>query len=171
MGQSFDTLDLLTLVLKVGFAASLAALLVRFASFRKLVFTETRDSDQKAMMLLFMTPPLAIGVILRILFGYAYFDLMLEGSFLMGLLGGRMVGLLGGSLISLTAFGNHEWLSSPMAALVGLLAGFIREAIPDKEDIWHFGPFLFLGIPRWISRMVRRVEVNRVMLPLFACAA
>ncbi|HEY6465768.1 MAG TPA: histidine kinase [Candidatus Acidoferrales bacterium] len=169
--ESFDTLDLLTLMLKVGWAASLAALLVRFASFRKLVFTETRDSDQKVMLLLFMTPPLAIGVMMRVLFGYAYFDLTLEGSFLMGLLGGRVVGLLGGSLISLTAFGHHEWLASPMAALVGLLAGFVREAIPDKEDVWHFGPFLFLGIPRWISRLVRRGEGNRAMLPLFACAA
>jgi two-component system LytT family sensor kinase len=171
MDQSFNTLDLLTLVLKVGFAASLAALLVRFASFRKLLFTENRDSDQKVMLLLFMTPPLAIGIMLRILFGYAYFDLMLEGSFLMGLLGGRIVGLLGGSLITLVAFGHHEWLSSPMAALIGLLAGFVREAIPDKEDIWHFGPFLFLSIPQWISRLVRRGEGNRAMLPLFACAA
>jgi two-component system, LytTR family, sensor kinase len=171
MEQSFNTLDLLTLVLKVGFAASLAALLVRFASFRRLVFTETRDSDQKVMLLLFMTPPLAIGIMLRILFGYAYFDLMLEGSFVMGLLGGRIVGLLGGSLISLVAFGNHEWLSSPIAALVGLLAGFVREAIPDKEDIWHFGPFLFLNIPQWLSRLLRRGEGNRAMLPLFACAA
>jgi two-component system LytT family sensor kinase len=171
MDQSFNTLDLLTLVLKVGFAASLAALLVRFASFRKLLFTENRDSDQKVMLLLFMTPPLAIGIMLRILFGYAYFDLMLEGSFVMGLLGGRIVGLLGGSLISLVAFGNHEWLSSPMAALIGLLAGFVREAMPEKEDIWHFGPFLFLSIPQWISRILRRGEGNRAMLPLFACAA
>jgi len=100
---------LFTLVLKVGFAAALAALLVRFRSFRKLVFTEVRDSDQKVMLLLFLTPPLAIGIILR-LFGYHFFDLMLEGSFLMGLIGGRMVGLLGGSLISLPAFGHHEWL-------------------------------------------------------------
>ena len=170
MGESFDTLDLLTLVLKVGFSASLAALLVRFASFRKLVFTETRDSDQKVMLLLFMTPPLAIGVMLRIVFQYNYFDLMIEGSFLMGLLGGRIVGLLGGSLISLAAFGNHEWLSTPTAALVGLLAGFIREVIPDKEDIWHFGPFLFLGLPRWLSGLIRRGRASLVMLPLFACA-
>jgi len=38
---------LFTLVLKVGWAAALAALLVRFRSFRKLLFTENRDSDQK----------------------------------------------------------------------------------------------------------------------------
>jgi len=171
MNALFDSREFFfSLVLKVGWAASLAALLVRFASFRKLVFTETRDSDQKVMLLLFLTPPLAIGVMLRI-FSYSYFDLTLEGSFLLGLIGGRMVGLLGGSLISLAAFGNHEWLSSPMAALIGLLAGFIREAIPDKDDIWHFGPFLFLGIPRWITGLIRDRKGNRAMLPLFACAA
>src|SRR5580693_4669597 len=160
-----------TLVLKVGWAAALAALLVRFRSFRRLLFTENRDSDQKVKLILFLVPPLAIGVMLRIFGPYSFFDLTLEGSFLMGLLGGRVVGLLGGSLISLPAFGNHEWLSSPMAALVGLLAGVIREVIPDKEDIWDFGPFMFLNIPAWLWRLVRFAKGNWAMLPLFACAA
>ena len=171
MGTLSGGSDLLfTLVLKVGWAAALAALLVRFRSFRKLVFTENRDSDQKVMLLIFLTPPLAIGVMLRF-FGYRFFDLTLEGSFLMGLLGGRIVGLLGGSLISLIAFGFHEWLSSPMAALVGLFAGMIRDVIPEKEDVWHFGPFLFLSIPQWIWRLLRYRKGNWAMLPLFACAA
>ncbi len=170
MSAFLEGRDLLfTLVLKVGWAAALAALLVRFASFRRLVFNENRNSDQKVMLLLFLTPPLAIGVMLRI-FGYNYFDLTFEGAFLMGLIGGRIVGLLGGSLISLPAFGNHEWLSSPMAALIGLLAGFIRDVIPEKEDVWHFGPFLFLGIPRWLLQLVRGGKGNWAMLPLFACA-
>ena len=162
---------LFTLILKVGWAAALAALLVRFRSFRKLVFTEKRDSDQKVMLLLFLVPPLAIGSILRLVGHYQFFDLTLEGSFLMGLIGGTVVGLLGGSLISLPAFGNHEWLASPMAALVGLLAGFIRRAMPEKEDIWHFGPFLFLNIPQWLWKLVRYGKGNWAMLPLFACAA
>jgi len=170
MGALTESQLLFTLVLKVGFAASLAALLVRFRSFRKLVFTEVRDSDQKVMLLLFLTPPLAIGIMLR-LFGYHFFDLMLEGSFLMGLIGGRMVGLLGGSLISLVPFGHHEWLSSPAAASVGLLAGVVREMIPEKEDVWHFGPFLFLNIPQWLWKLVRYRQGNWAMLPLFACAA
>ena len=171
MNTQIGTQELMfALVLKVGFAASLAALLVRFRSFRNLLFTEIRDSDQKVMLLLFLTPPLAIGVLLRLV-GYRFFDLTLEGSFLMGLIGGRIVGLLGGSLISLPAFGNHEWLSSPLAALVGLLAGFVREAIPEKEDVWHFGPFLFLSIPEWIWKLVRYRKGNWAMLPLFACVA
>ena len=162
--------DLLFLLfLKVGWAAALAALLVRFRAFRNLVFTEIRNSDEKAKLLLSLTVPLSIGVILR-MFDYPFLDLTLEGSFLMGLIGGRMVGLLGGSLISLPAFGNHEWLSSPLAALVGLLAGVIRQAMPEKEDVWHFGPFLFLSVPRWLWKLLRDAKGNWAMLPLFACA-
>jgi two-component system, LytTR family, sensor kinase len=172
MGALLAGKDLLfTLVLKVGWAAALAALLVRFRSFRKLVFTENRDSDQKVMLLLFLVPPLAIGTMLRLVAGYSFFDLTLEGSFLMGLIGGRIVGLLGGSLIGLLPFGFHEWLSAPLAALVGLLAGVIREAMPEKEDVWHFGPFLFLNIPQWLVKLVRDRQGNWAMLPLFSCAA
>jgi two-component system, LytTR family, sensor kinase len=160
-----------TLVLKVGWAAALAALLVRFPSFRRLLFTENRDSDQKVKLILFLVPPLAIGVMLRIFGGYRFFDLMLEGAFLLGLLGGQVVGLLGGALISLPAFGNHEWLSTPMAAMVGLLAGVVREVIPEKEDVWHFGPFLFLNIPQWLWKLAREQKGNWAMLPLFTCAA
>ncbi|HXW63096.1 MAG TPA: histidine kinase [Candidatus Acidoferrales bacterium] len=172
MGTLLEGKDLLfTLVLKVGWAAAFAALLVRFRSFRNLVFTEKRDSDQKVMLLLFLVPPLAIGIMLRLIGGYRFFDLTLEGSFLMGLIGGRIVGLLGGSLISLLPFGFHEWLSAPTAALVGLLAGMIRDVMPEKEDVWHFGPFLFLSIPSWLWRLVRYGKANWAMLPLFACAA
>ncbi len=172
MGRLLEGSDLLfTLVLKVGWAAALAALLVRFRSFRKLVFTENRDSDQKVMLLLFLVPPLAIGAMLRLVAGYKFFDLTLEGSFLMGLIGGRIVGLLGGSLISLLPFGFHEWLAAPVAALVGLLAGVIRQAIPEKEDVWHFGPFLFLNIPQWLVKLGRERKGDWAMLPLFCCAA
>jgi two-component system LytT family sensor kinase len=160
---------LFALVLKVGWAASLAALLARSATFRRILFNERRDSDMKVQLLLFLTPGLAVGVLLRLV-GYRFADLTLEGSFLMGLLGGRVVGLLGGALISLPAFGNHEWLSTPVAALAGLLAGMIRQALPNKEDVWHFGPFLFLNIPQSLVRLVRGGPMNWAMLPLGACA-
>src|ERR1700720_2723704 len=127
---------LLTLLLHVGAAASISALLARLAIFRKVLFTEVRDSDQKVKLMLFVTPPLAIGVILRIVgHPYRFADLMLEGSFLLGLLGGRVVGPLGGSIVSLPAFLNHEWLSTPMAAFAGLAGGLIRQGMPRKEDI------------------------------------
>ena len=168
MNSVLSAKDLLfTLMLKVGFAASLAALLVRFATFRQVLFTEQRDSDLKVRLLLFLTPSLAVGVLLRLV-GYRFADLTLEGSFLLGLMGGRVVGLLGGSIISLPAFVHHEWLATPMAASAGLIAGLIRQMIPNKEDVWHFGPFLFLNIPQWLVRLLREVQGNWAMLPLAA---
>src|SRR5438128_139971 len=167
--SSFKDL-LYTLLLKVGVAASFAALLARWAVFRKVLFTEERDSDKKVKLMIFLTPPLAIGVMLRLVgHPYRFADLMLEGSFLLGLLGGRVVGPMGGSLVSLPAFFNHEWLSTPMAASAGLLGGLVRQAIPDKEEIWEFGPFLFLSIPRWLARLVKHARGSWKMLPLAAC--
>lgn len=158
------------LMLKVGLAASLAALLARSATFRRVLYTEDRTSDQKAQLYLFLTPPLAVGVMLRLV-GYPFADLTLEGSFLLGLLGGRVVGVLGGSIISLPAFFGHEWLATPMGALAGIIGGLIRLAIPNKEDIWSFGPFLFLSIPRFVVRAVRELRVPWEMLPLAGCVA
>ncbi|MGO9640566.1 MAG: sensor histidine kinase [Candidatus Acidiferrales bacterium] len=158
---------LFTLLLKIGVAGSIAALLARWGTFRNVLYTEVRDSDLKVKLMLFLTPTLAIGVMLR-LFGpaYRFADLMLEGSFLLGLLGGHVVGVLGGSIVSLPAFGNHEWLSTPMAAFAGLVGGIIRQVIPSKEEIWNFGPFTFLSIPRAIVRLVRERRATWVMLPL-----
>jgi two-component system LytT family sensor kinase len=171
METFFPGQDLLfTLLMKVGVAASLAALLVRWEDFRNVLFTEVRDSDLKLKLILFLTPALAVGVLLRLVgYPYRFADLMLEGSFLLGLLGGRVVGPLGGSMVSLPAFLHHEWLSMPMASFAGLVGGLIRQAIPNLDGIWDFGPFTFLNIPRALWRFTRRATVTWEMLPLGAC--
>src|SRR6267378_3896048 len=126
---------LFTLLLKVGVASSIAALLARWNTFRRVLFTEERDPDQKLKLMLFMTPPLIVGVSLRLVgFPYRFADLSLEGAFLMGLLGGLM-----------------------------------RQAIPNKEELWNFGPFTFLNIPRDVVRFVRNAKMSWELLPLLAC--
>ena len=45
----------------------------------------------------------------------------------------------------------------------------IRQVIPDKEDLWNFGPFTFLNIPKAMMRMLRQGEIMWEMLPLMAC--
>ncbi|MBZ5662368.1 MAG: histidine kinase [Acidobacteriia bacterium] len=163
---------LFMLLLKLGVASSFAALLARWTIFRQVLFTEERDPDQKLKLMLFMVPPLFVGVFLRLGgFPYRFADLTLEGAFLLGLLGGRVVGPIGGSIVSLPAFWNHEWLSLPLAATAGLVGGLIRQVIPNKEDLWNFGPFTFLNIPKGMVRLVRRGEVSWEMLPLVGCAA
>ena len=160
---------LLTLLLHVGAAASICAWLARSATFRKVLFTELRDADQKLKLMLFVTPPLFAGVLLRLV-GQPYraADLMLEGSFLLGLLGGRVVGPLGGSIISLPAFMHHEWLAMPVAATAGLVGGLIRQFMPNTEEIWKLGPYTFLSTPRWLVRFLRGRRVTWEMVPLSA---
>jgi len=151
-------------------ASSFAALLARWNTFRRVLFTEERDPDQKLKLMLFMSPPLLLGVLLRLLSpAYRFADMSLEGAFLMGLLGGRVVGPIGGAIVTIPALVAHEWLAMPAAATAGLLGGLIRQIIPDKEDLWNFGPFTFLNIPKAIMRMVRKGEIMWEMLPLAAC--
>ena len=161
---------LFTLLLKVGVASSIAALLARWNTFRRVLFTEERDADQKLKLMLFMTPPLILGVTLRLLRpSYGFADLSLEGAFLMGWLGGRVVGPIGGAIITIPALLSHEWLAMPAAATAGLLGGLIRQRIPDKEDLWNFGPFTFLNIPKALMRLLNDAEMSWEMLPLLTC--
>src|SRR5438309_5186015 len=171
MDAPFSPRDFLfTLLLKVGVAASIAALLARWNTFRRVLFPEQRDVDQKLKLMLFMTPPLILGVSLRLVgFPYRFADLSLEGAFLMGLLGGRVVGPIGGAIITIPALAAHEWLGMPAASAAGLLGGLMRQAIPNKEDLWNFGPFTFLNIPKATMRLLRKAELSWEMAPLGAC--
>jgi two-component system LytT family sensor kinase len=163
---------LFTLLLKVGVASSIAALLARWNTFRRVMFTEERDPDQKLKLMLFMTPPLIVGVTLRLVnYQYRFADLSLEGAFLMGLLGGRVVGPIGGAIITIPALISHEWLAMPAASTAGLLGGLIRQAIPNKEDLWNFGPFTFLNIPKAAVRLLKKAQLSWEMAPLGVCVA
>src|SRR5437879_2509316 len=164
---------LFTLLLKVAAASSFAALLARWNTFRRVLFTEQRDPDQKLKLMLFMTPPLILGVTLRLVGGapYSFADLSLEGAFLMGLLGGRVVGPIGGAIITIPALLSHEWLAMPAASSAGLLGGLIRQAIPNKEDLWNFGPFTFLNIRKATVKLLRTAELSWEMAPLATCLA
>src|SRR5256886_626854 len=162
---------LFTLLLKVAVASSIAALLARWNTFRRVLFTEQRDPDQKLKLMLFMVPPLILGVTLRLIGGqgYSFADLSLEGAFLMGLLGGRVVGPIGGAIITIPALVGHEWLARTGASTAGLLGGLIRQAIPNKEDLWNSGPFTFLNIQKATMRLLRKAELSWEMAPLGAC--
>jgi two-component system, LytTR family, sensor kinase len=168
---AFSVRDFLfTLLLKVGVAASFAALLARWNAFRRVLFTEERDPDQKLKLMLFMTPPLIVGVALRLVGQpYRFADLSVEGAFLMGLLGGRVVGPIGGAIITIPALMAHEWLGMPAASSAGLIGGLMRQAIPNKDELWNFGPFTFLNIPRGLLRLVRHTRMSWELLPLLAC--
>src|SRR5258708_29653882 len=158
---------LFTLLLKVGVASSISALLARWNTFRRVLFTEERDVDQKVKLMLFMAPALIVGVTLRLVGStYKFADLSLEGAFLMGLLGGRVVGPIGGAIITIPALISREWLAMPAASMAGPLRGLIPPAIPHKEDPWNFGPLTFFNNPKTALKLLRETSLSSGMAPL-----
>ena len=60
-----------------------------------------------------------------------------------------------------------EWGALPFAIGCGFAGGGLREICP-KEAIWHFSPLFFTGLHRHVWRLVRRFEIDWVVILLAA---
>jgi two-component system LytT family sensor kinase len=153
------------LLVKLAVAASLASLLTRSSGFQRMLMREERTLTQRVQMALVCAFIFGSGVATRVLTHDAYqaVDLGLEGSLVMGMLGGYVTGLLSGVLISIPAMLNGELMSMTLFAAVGVLGGLLRDLAPDKEAIWKFTPFPDLAL----FRLLRKRDLR---LPLFSLA-
>ncbi len=145
---------LVTLLVKLAVAASLASILTRSQRFQRMLLREERTLAQRVQMAAVCAAIFGSGVAARVLTrdAYAAVDLGLEGSLVMGMLGGYMTGLVSGILISIPAMFNGELMSMPLLAAVGVLGGLLRDVAPDKEAIWKFSPFPDLTLWRLIRK-------------------
>src|SRR5512144_2456180 len=101
-----------TLLVKVAVAASMASILIRLGAFKRMLLKEERTLVQRVEFSLAFAASFGAGVAVRVVSrGYAAVDLGLEGSLLSGLLGGYVTGLLAGVLISIPAMIHREYMS------------------------------------------------------------
>src|SRR6266852_3475985 len=140
---------LVNLLVKLAVAASLASVLTRSAAFQRMLMREERTLTQRILMAVVCALIFGAGVLVRVQSHDVYqaVDLGLEGSLVIGMLGGYVTGLVAGVLISLPA-APTEMLSPLLFAAVGVLGGLLRDLSPDKEFIWKFTPFPDLGLYR-----------------------
>src|SRR5271167_4879282 len=118
-----------------------------------MLMREERTLGQRVLMAVVCAGIYGSGVLTRIVtHGYQALDLGLEGSIVMGMLGGYVTGLLAGVLISIPALFNHETVTIILFAAVGVLGGLLRDIAPDKEAIWKFSPFPDLAVWRLLRR-------------------
>jgi two-component system, LytTR family, sensor kinase len=160
-----ESQHLLTLLLRVAVAASLASILSRFSAFQGMLMREDRTLVQRVKLALMFWAVYGMSVLFRVLNPSKYdaVDLGLEGSLLTGLVGGYVTGLLSGILISLPAvLFRHETLTMLLFAGVGVLGGLLRDLAPEKEDVWRFSPIFSLN-PR---RLTERPYQLRLMFQL-----
>ena len=158
---------LTTLVVKLAIVAVLSTMLVRFPWFRRILLTEKRDWPERLIFAASLGVPLTAGVIARLLLNYDAADLTLAGSFLAGLLAGPYAGALVGTMVGIPAFFPGEFIALPFAVGCGFAGGGLRELCP-KEAIWHFSPLFFTDLHRNVWRLVRRFQIDWVVILLAA---
>jgi two-component system, LytTR family, sensor kinase len=166
-----DKLILITLLVKFGVVASVASILARGSTFRRLFFAEKRRPGQTLALLAFFLVPLTLGVWVRLaVANFLAADISFETVILLGLLIGPGWAMLSGAVLSIPAMFHHEFLTLPFNMVVGLAAGIIGRIV-EKEEIWSFTPFIDLSLWRWIRRMLRRPRIDRQILLLVLIAA
>src|SRR6202158_5335651 len=129
---------LVILLVKLAVAASLASILTRSGRFQRMLMREERTLAQRVQMALGSAVIFGSGVLTGVVTRDAYqaVDLGLEGSLVMGMLGGYVTGLLAGVLISIPAMFNGELMSMTLFAAAGVLGGLLRDVAPDREAVW-----------------------------------
>ena len=166
-----DNLIWITLLVKLGVMASVASVLARVTTFRRLFFAERRSHMQTLALLSFFLVPLTVGVWLRFRVpNFLAADISFETIILLGLLIGSGWAMVGGAVLSIPAFLHHEFLALPFNIAVGLAAGTIGRLV-EKEEIWSFTPFVDLSLYRWIRRNVIKLRIDRQILLLVLIAA
>jgi two-component system LytT family sensor kinase len=156
---SGDQFLLTTLVVKIAVVALLAIMLVRYHRFRRILLTERRAWPERLGFALSLGIPMTAGVVARLLLSYNAADVTLEGSFLAGLIAGPYAGAIVGLMAATPATVAGEWITLPFAIGAGFAGGGLREMCP-KKDIWHFSPFVFIGLPRRAWRLIRTFKVD-----------
>ena len=166
-----DRLILITLLVKLGVMASVASVLARGATFRRLFFAEHRRAAQTVGLLAFFLVPLTLGVWIRTsVSNFLAADVSFETIILLGLLLRPRWAMLGGIVLSVPAELHGEYLTLPFNAVLGLLAGMLGRYL-DPDDIWSFTPFVDLSLYRWVRRILLRPRIDPQFLMLFLIVA
>jgi hypothetical protein len=154
------------LLLKIGVAASIASVGVRSDAVKRMLLREERTLAQRVRLALWFAAIFTPGVLFRIMRPQSYsgLDLALEGSLLAGITGGYMCGWFAGMMIAVPSMFNHELVSLPFLAVVGLGGGLLRDAASDKEDIWRISSFPDANLRRIFQH---RRELRSALFHLF----
>jgi len=161
----------ITLLVKLGVSASVASVLARVTTFRRLIFAEKRSRRQTLALLAFIVVPLTLGVLIRIrVSNFLAADISFETVILLGLLLGPVWAMLGGAVLSTPAVLHHEYLALPFNMALGLGWGLLGRFV-GREEIWSFTPFIDLSLYRWVRRNLRQPRIDRQFLMLFLIVA
>ncbi len=159
-------LILITLLVELGVAAAVSSSLARSRSFKDLLLLPKRTARQTVRLVAMICVPLTLGVWIRVSVpNFLAADLSFETTILLGLLVGPGAAFLGGTALAVPAVLHHEFWSLPVNLLVAAVTVSFRRFV-QGEDVWSFSPMIDLSVYRWVTRTLRRPQLNRQILLL-----
>lgn len=169
--QVKDSLILITLLVELGVAAAFSSSLARSTTFKTLLLLPRRTWRQTMAMVAMICVPLMLGVWIRVRVpNFLAADLSFEATVLMGLVLGPGAALVGGAVLSLPAVWHGEYWALPVNLAVAAVAGAFGR-ITEREDIWSFSPMIDLSLYRWVTRNLRKPQLDRQILLLVVITA
>ncbi|MDE3105101.1 MAG: histidine kinase [Acidobacteriota bacterium] len=170
MTQTEPKLILITLLVKLGVAAAVSSSLVRSNTFKRLLLTANRAARETLDLVAMILVPLTLGVWVRVMVpNFLAADISFEASVLLGLLVGPGFGASGAVALSVPALLHGEYLALPVLVVVAMIAGLFRRVTSD-EDVWSFSPMIDLSIYQWVTRNLRKPQLDRQILLLLLIA-
>jgi two-component system LytT family sensor kinase len=145
---SGDQFILVSLLIQIGFMASLASLLVTTRFYKRLIMIETMRPADPYWFALSFGLCLAAGVGARVLLGYSVADLSHPGALLAGLFAGPIAGMAAGAMAGGAAALRGEWLALPFAVLCGLIGGGLRGLPGARRLRWEYSPYPYMNVYR-----------------------
>jgi two-component system LytT family sensor kinase len=166
-----DSLILITLLIELGVAAAFSSSLARSNTFKNLLLLPRRTFRQKIAMVAMICIPLTLGVLIRVrVRDFLAADIAFEAAILLGLLLGPGAAMIGGTVLALPAVWHGEFLALPVNVAVGAIAG-VYGRITRSEDIWSFSPMIDLSLYRWVTRNLRKPQLDRQIILLVLITA
>src|ERR1700727_1298338 len=164
--QVSDSLILISLLVELGVAAAVSSSLARSNTFKNLLLLPHRSRRQTLGLLAMICIPLTLGVWVRVRVPNFYAaDLSFETNILLGLILGPWTALLGASALALPAVWHGEYWPLPVTLAVAAVAGAYGHFV-DREDLWSFSPLIDLSLYRWVTRNLRKPQLDRQILLL-----
>lgn len=166
---SADQFILVTLLVKIGVMTSLATILVRYTFFRRILLAEERGRREDWQFASLFGSLIAIGVVCRLLLGYAGADITLAGTLLIGLLTGPLIGIVTGSALGIIPALSGEVLAVPMGAIFGLAGGLVSITCPTRDAVWNFSPITLMNVYRFLKSSIVTSRPRWQVALVFAC--
>ena len=160
-----DQFILVSLLIEVGFMASLASLLITTRFYQRLLREEPRRRRDPYIFGLSLGLCLALAAGLRFLIGHSGMDASLPGALLAGLLGGPIAGGIVGFLVGGAGLTHGEWLAVPFGMLYGLVGASLSRIPGSRRGLWEYSPFPYVNVWKFI-----RARHRRDMFPIIISA-